>query len=100
MTFEGTLGNALSMMNGPMIEKALDLASGSFLGEVVRRKAADNEKIRQLCLAVWSRNPTASEMSSFRRLIREATTSRRSPDEAYQDLFWALLNSNEFILMR
>jgi hypothetical protein len=103
MTFEGSLGNALSMMNGPLIEKALDLSAGSFLGEVVRKKATENEKIRLLCLATWSRYPSSNELASMRKLIREATNSRghrEVPNEAFQDLFWALLNSNEFILVR
>lgn len=102
MAFEGTVGNALSLMNGPLIDKALDTSSGSFLGEVVRQKSNDGDKIRLLCLATLSRVPSASELSTMKRLIRDASHSRggqpHSP-EAFQDLFWALLNSNEFVLI-
>ena len=97
--FEGSIGNALSLMNGPLIEKALETSAGSFLGEIVRQKSSETEKIRSLCLATLSRPPSAGELASMKKQLRQAATSRggkEHPVEAYQDLFWALLNSNEF----
>ena len=102
MTFEGTVGNALSLMNGPLIDKALDVSAGSFLGEVIRQKSSENEKIRSLCLAALSRPPGPAELSSMRKLVRESAVhhgGHSATPEAYQDLFWALLNSNEFALV-
>ena len=99
MAFEGSIGNALSLMNGPLIEKALDTSSGSFLGEIVRQRSSETEKIRSLCLATLSRAPSATETASMKKLLRQAAASRHAhdhPDQPYQDLFWALLNSNEF----
>ena len=106
MTFEGSIGNALSLMNGPLIEKALDLSAGSFLGEVVRQRSSETDKIRSLCLATLSRLPDSHELTSMKKLLRDAAKSAgnntNSPGgvknvaAAYQDLFWALLNSNEF----
>ncbi len=99
MAFDGSIGNALSLMNGPLISKALDTSAGSFLGEIVRQKSPDTEKIRLLCLATLSRTPSPSEFSSMKKMLREASVPRDGRlrvNEAYQDLFWALLNSNEF----
>ena len=100
MSFEGSIGNALSLMNGPLMEKALETSAGSFLGEVVRQKGTEVEKIRLLCLATLSRSPSPAEMTSMKKLLRPALLSSRHgkdlPVESYQDLFWALLNSNEF----
>jgi hypothetical protein len=100
MAFEGSIGNALSLMNGPLIEKALETSAGSFLGEVVRQKGTEVEKIRLLCLATLSRSPSPAEITSMKKLLRPAVlSSRHGKDllvESYQDLFWALLNSNEF----
>ena len=99
MAFEGSIGNALSLMNGPLIDKALDTAAGSFLGEVVRQRTSDADKIRSLCLATLSRAPSPEEFLSMKKLLRQAAASREGkahPDQPYQDLFWALLNSNEF----
>ena len=102
MAFDGSIGNALSLMNGPLIEKALDVSAGSFLGEVIRQKSSETEKIRSLSLATLSRPPSPTEFSTMKKLLREASSSRSDrgqPVEAYQDLFWALLNSNEFVLV-
>ncbi len=103
MSFDGSIGNALSLMNGPLIGKALDLSAGSFLGEIIRRRTSDNEKLRTLLLASFSRPPDANEMSRLKNLLPHARTDVRQSSyspEAYQDLYWAFLNSNEFILIR
>ena len=102
MTFEGSVGNALSLMNGPLVDKALDTSVGSFLGEIVRQKSSESEKIRSLCLATLSRSPAPGELSAMRKLVREASRSHGggpTASEAFQDLFWAVLNSNEFALI-
>ena len=107
MQFGGTMGQALSLMNGSLVEKALEISPGTFLDEVVRKKTDEKEKIRQLCLAVLSRQPSPSELAAMRKLVRDDSASRGSKNaskhaagaEGYQDLFWALLNSNEFALV-
>lgn len=104
MKLDGNLVQALTLMNGKLVDKALENSSGTFLGEVVRKRADDKEKIRELCLAVLSRPPTTSELTNMRKLVRQDTTqiSSRGANrqvaeaEGYQDLLWALLNSNEF----
>jgi len=102
ISFDGSVGNALSLMNGPLIDKALDVSPGSFLGEVVRQKSTENDKIRALCLAALSRPPAPAELASMRKMVKGAATrrDRERPEAAYQDLFWALLNSNEFVMVR
>lgn len=107
MEFGGTVGLALSLMNGPLVEKALEISPGTFLDGVVRRKTDEKEKIRQLCLATLSRQPSANELAAMRKLVRDDSPARVSKNsgkqltgaEGYQDLFWALLNSNEFALI-
>ena len=107
MEFGGTMSLALTLMNGSLVEKALEISPGTFLDEVVKRKADEKEKIRQLCLAVLSRQPSPSELAAMRKLVRDDSPPRGSKNaskhaagaEGYQDLFWALLNSNEFALV-
>ena len=107
MEFDGTMTQALTLMNGSLIEKALELSPGTLLDEVVRRKSDEKEKIRQLCLAVLSRLPSANELAAMRKLVRDDSPGRGPKNsarqfasaEGYQDLFWALLNSNEFALV-
>lgn len=104
MELDGNLVQALTLMNGKLVEKALETSPGTYLGEVVRRRADDKEKIRELCLAVLSRPPTANELTNMRKLVRQdaaqiasrGTNRQTAEADGYQDLFWALLNSNEF----
>lgn len=96
MDFEGSIGQALSLMNGPLIDKALDASTGSFLGEVIRQRSTETEKIRSLCLATLSRAPTPGEFTAMKKLLHQPRYTREQPEQPYQDLFWALLNSNEF----
>ena len=103
MAFDGSVGNALSLMNGPLISKALDVSTGSFLSDILKRHSSEQDKIRSLWLAVLSRPPTSNELSTARKLLRSASASEaagRKTTEVYQDLMWALLNSNEFIAVR
>lgn len=92
-SFDGTIPQALTLMNGALIENAVSASKGSLLNDVLTSKGGDNEKIKKLYLATLSRAPSQNE-------IRAATTILKStPKEAYQDLYWALLNSNEFIFV-
>jgi hypothetical protein len=47
-----------------------------------------------LYLATLSRPPSSREIKVAQRILQGAS----SPLEAFQDLYWALLNSNEFIM--
>ena len=104
MELDGNLVQALTLMNGKLVEKALETTPGTFLGEVVRRRGDEKEKIRELCLAVLSRPPTVPELASMRKLVRQdvaqiasrGTNRQEAEVDGYQDLLWALLNSNEF----
>jgi hypothetical protein len=104
-TLTGTYAQALMLMNGDLMERALDLSPGTFLGELVRDKRSETEKIRRLCVAALSRPPTAKELAAMQKVVREAGLSKsrpgvpRNPAAGYQDLFWALLNANEFALV-
>ena len=103
MSFNGTIENALSLMNGPLVSKAIDESSGNFLGEIVRQKSSENEKLRSLWVAVLCRPPAPNELSIAKKMLRGSPSSQNIVSrnvEPYQDVLWALLNSNEFILVR
>jgi len=92
-TFNGTIPQALMMMNGPLIENAISDKKGGYLQKVLAERGSDSKKIQQLFLTSLCRQPTRTELASAVKVFRNA------PDKLalYQDLFWALLNSNEFI---
>jgi hypothetical protein len=55
---------------------------------------SDASRVRRLFLSTLTREPTRRELAAAQQLFKE---SRNNPIAAYQDLYWALLNSNEFI---
>lgn len=93
-TFDGTIPQALMLMNGELMKAALEGARGSVLHSIMYDKTSPSDKVRQLYLAALSRAPSAKEVQTANRILKHAA----SPLEAYQDLYWALLNSNEFII--
>jgi hypothetical protein len=95
-TFDGTIPQTLMMMNGDLIKKATDTKTGSFLQRVAANpKLNGKAKIDHLYRAALARNPSATERSLADQL---ATLRKGNPVAALQDVWWAVLNSNEFIL--
>ena len=90
----------LMLMNGKLIADATSLETSRTLRAVVDAPfLGRSEKIETLYLAALTRKPTESE----RRALLQHLESR--PDEsqrrqAYAEIFWALLNSPEFVLCR
>lgn len=104
--FDGTIPQALMLMNGELIQLSLESERSTYLDEVVRSRASENEKIEAIALAALSRPPSKNETAAVRRLLRERAARRpANGDQAdtlrgsLQDFFWACLNSNEFILI-
>ncbi|QDT94987.1 DUF1549 and DUF1553 domain-containing protein [Gimesia aquarii] len=106
-TFDGTITQALLMMNGPLVKHSLDYKQkGSILGQVLKEHSPDS-KLKKLSMAALTRYPTSRELSELKRLVKERTKqliARKVPPQTavvrtYQDIYWAYLNSNEFILI-
>ncbi len=95
-TYSGTIPQALLMMNGDLVLKAISGEQGSYLVSVVNSPTfkKEPERIRALYLASLGRIPSGAEMKKLQEMMS------KYPDKlsAYQDLYWSLLNSNEFIV--
>jgi len=95
-TFNGTIPQALMMMNGELVRNATNADKGSYLREILETpRATDTTRINKLYMATLSRLPSSRERSLATRMIRANSDKL----VAYQDLFWALLNCNEFIFV-
>ena len=94
-TFNGTIPQTLMMMNGDLVNKATGTEKGGFLHRVsVDTKMNNAAKIQHLYLAALARKPTPQEIV----LANELLLARKGdPIAALQDVWWAVLNSNEFI---
>jgi hypothetical protein len=95
-TFAGTIPQALMMMNGDLVKNALNIKQGSFLATVGHSNLSAANKIKYLYKAALSREPGSRELGVANQLL-----ARRKGNiaEAMQDIFWVLLNTNEFILI-
>ncbi|MCA9162705.1 MAG: DUF1549 domain-containing protein [Planctomycetales bacterium] len=102
-TFNGTIPQALMMFNGDLIKKATALDSGSFLSRVANSKMSPKQKIDYLFKAGLSRSPTSREVDIANKLLMARTADSKgnvaaATTAALQDIWWAVLNSNEFIM--
>jgi hypothetical protein len=99
-SFQGTIPQALMMMNGEAMARATSSRPGTTLARLKeqslaqRREPPETVMVRGIYLAALSRYPTSAEMTRARALI--GSSYDKMP--AFEDLFWSLLNSNEFVL--
>jgi hypothetical protein len=98
-SFQGTIPQALMMMNGEMMQEALSGKPGSFLGDICERaghsKSPEGFMVDSIYLAALSRHPNAKEVAQARHYLSAFPDSL----QVLQDMFWSLLNSNEFVLI-
>ena len=95
---ETTILQALAMMNGEFIDNATTLEKSLTLRAVADFPLmTSDEKIDTLFIAALSRRPTDSERTAIGKILTDAGTATDSTD-ALADVFWALLNSSEFLL--
>ena len=96
-TFNGSIPQALTLMNGELIRRATGNQPGSMLAKVAGDTKMDNaQKIRHLYLAGLSRVPTKKELAISNELL---LAHKGKVGLALQDIWWAVLNTNEFILI-
>lgn len=93
-TFNGTIPQVLMMFNGDLIRRATSMKGGSMLAQVIQSKQKSTKKIEHLYLAALARKPTRNELTMANQLLR---VYKGDAAKALQDIWWVLLNSNEFI---
>jgi hypothetical protein len=94
-TFNGSIPQVLMMFNGELVKQATSVGAGGFLDKVARSGMSPSQKVDALYLAALARSPSSKE-----RQVATALLGARKGDlaGALQDVWWAVLNSNEFIL--
>jgi hypothetical protein len=125
-TFNGTIPQALLLMNGQLTQNALGGGEGSIMRRIVesasgrpndkaakkprnvkalrlaqlkaKKNAGKNiaKKIESLFLVALARKPTETELNAFNEVYKNA--GYKNAMVGLQDVFWAVLNSNEFII--
>ena len=87
-----TLSQALSLINGNSITACIE--RGKNLKTWTTEDQDTAKVIRSLYLTSLSRLPSDTETAAFTETLR---THAGGPSVALQDIFWAVLNSNEFL---
>jgi hypothetical protein len=95
VTFGGTVVQALLMMNGGHLNNAL--SSKGHLVHLVKKGSATGI-LDYLYMAALNRPPSSAETARILKVYRTAPVKKLDGLSFWQDVFWALLNSNEFIL--
>ncbi len=98
--FSAGIPQALMMMNGAVTSEATNLEASRTLRATVDAPFLNEEqKLETLFLAALTRMPTGRERTVLLQHLAEAGDAE-AKNRAFADIFWALLNSPEFVLSR
>ena len=86
------LAQVLHLINGEWLHEKVSAPTGR-LPALLKAGKSDQEIIRELYRAAFSRVPAAAELREATRLIAQAPTRK----EGLEDLLWALCNCKEFL---
>jgi hypothetical protein len=87
------LSQALNLMNGELLNRKLFQADGRLSRMLKDPKLTDPGLARRLYLLTFNRPPTEAETARAGTIFTDAPSRQAGA----QDLFWALLNSQEFL---
>lgn len=94
-TFNGSIPQALMLFNGELTRNATSTKEGSFLDRLGDASRSPQEAVTNLFLSGLARRPSRKEMTVASQLLRARSGNQK---EMLQDMWWAIINSNEFIL--
>jgi hypothetical protein len=87
-----TLGQALHLMNGDVINRKLADAKGR-LATLLKETKDDDALVQSLYKLTFGRPASADEVAIAKHVMADAPDR----DQGAQDLFWGLLNAKEFL---
>jgi len=94
-TFNGSIPQALMLFNGDLTKQAVSDAEGGFLSRLSTEGKTPRDRVTTLFTAGLSRRPTKDELTIASKLLM-ARGGKEVP--MLQDMWWAIINSNEFIM--
>jgi len=94
-TFNGSIPQALMLFNGALTKNATSIESGSYLDRLSKTGRSPRDRLTELYMTGLSRRPTKNETSIAGKLL---VARKGNEKEMLQDIWWAIINSNEFIM--
>ncbi len=88
---EPTLSQALHLLNGPTVNQKI--RQGGVIAAYRKQGLEPLQIVERLYITCLTRKPTPEEIEHFKPLFSEGA----NVDQALEDIFWALLNSREFL---
>lgn len=93
-----TILQALMLMNGQFIGDQTDLVKSEILAGIADYPGWDTkQRVTNLFLTAFSRNPTPEELEKFTSYVERGGAKGDNKKQALADVFWVLLNSPEFL---
>jgi Protein of unknown function (DUF1549)/Protein of unknown function (DUF1553) len=90
---EANLAQSLHLLNSSEVQGKLSAATGRAAQLATDKARPREEKIREIYLRVYSREPLADEVA-----VAVAHLSKAKDEKlAYEDILWALVNTKEFL---
>jgi hypothetical protein len=90
-----SLSQALHTLNGDILAGKIAGKQGR-VAKLLAAKKPHEEVVDELYLVTLCRHPSDAERAASRRFLEESP----SPQECYEDLLWALVNSKQFLFVR
>ena len=94
-TFNGSIPQALMLFNGDLTKKAISTGNGGFLDRLSKTGKSPRDRLNQLFITGLARRPSRNETTIATKLLMARKGNEK---EMLQDMWWAILNSNEFIM--
>jgi hypothetical protein len=92
-----TILQSLALMNGEFVDEATQVERGALLGAVCDFPGFETgDKVEILFLAALTRLPTDDERRNLTEYV-DRGGPQGDPQKALADVFWAILNSSEFL---
>lgn len=86
------LAAVLHLVNGDVIQRKLT-DKNNRIGSFIKNKIDPGDAVRELYLSTFSRPPSDNEVAAAVSHIETA----ESPQQGFEDILWALINSREFL---
>ena len=90
---EGSIPQALMLMNNPAINQRIRATGNTVLSRILSTYSTDDEALRAVYLKALARRPTDRELERCRTHIRQVNNRT----DAFEDILWVLINSEEFV---